>query len=139
MISEYDLSNDTYLLYFAELVNKNIHPNIENYLNYYYVKSIFDLESIIRVKRFAINTRIVKYILNVNSSSFKIFIQNQTPNFLSLLYNMAIGNNYHNIDEYKENLCILRIQIKELNKSNPFISLKSTHFTILKYLFTKKL
>lgn len=118
MIQEYDLTNHTYLLYFAELVNKNIHPNIENYLNYFYVKSVFDLDNIIKSDRFTINTRIVKYILNVDSSSLKIFIQNQTSNFLSLLYNMAIGNNYHNIDAYKENLCILKFQIEELNKSN---------------------
>ena len=28
MLKEYGLENETHLLYFAELVNKNIHPNI---------------------------------------------------------------------------------------------------------------
>ena len=37
MVNEYGLVNDLYLLYFAELVNKSIHPNIENYLNYHRV------------------------------------------------------------------------------------------------------
>jgi hypothetical protein len=52
MISEFEISNDTYLLYFAELINKNINPNFENYLNYHHIKSIFDLDNIIKSDRF---------------------------------------------------------------------------------------
>ena len=37
MLKEYCLENETHLLYFAELINRNIHPNIENFLNYYHV------------------------------------------------------------------------------------------------------
>ena len=48
MVDTYDLQNDIYLLYYAELQNKNVHPNIENYLNYHFVKSIFHLEKIIQ-------------------------------------------------------------------------------------------
>lgn len=104
MLTDYNLKNDTHLLYFAELENKCIHPNIENYLNYFDVKSIFDLNSIINATSFRINTRIVKYILNHDFPSFKVFIQNQTVDFIALLYNMALGNNYHTIDAYKNNL-----------------------------------
>jgi hypothetical protein len=104
MRDEFNLENDTYLLYFAELENKTIHPNIENQLNYYAVKSIFDLNDIINCLSFKINTRIVKYILKTDFSSFRIFIQNQTNDFISLLYNMALGNNYHIIEDYKTNL-----------------------------------
>jgi hypothetical protein len=104
MLKEYHLENETHLLYFAELINKNIHPNIENFLNYYHVKSIFDLDNIIKNERFSINTRIVKYILNSEHDSFKIFIQNHSDSFLELLYDMAIGNSYHTIEAYQENL-----------------------------------
>lgn len=111
MLKEYGLENEIHLLYFAELTNRNIHPNIENFLNYYHVKSIFDLKDIIKNAGFSINTRIVKYILNSEPNSFQIFLQNHSDSFLELLYNMAIGNSYHTIEAYQENLNLLRLQI----------------------------
>lgn len=104
MAEAYNLSNDVYMLYFAELQNKNIHPNIENYLNYHFVKSIFHLEEIIQGEQFFINTRIVKYILNYDFDTFCIFLQNQTDKFVNLLFNMALGNGYHTIEAYQKNL-----------------------------------
>ncbi|RFM34782.1 phosphoribosyltransferase family protein [Chitinophaga silvisoli] len=108
MVEEYELKNDIYLLYFAELANPAIHPNIENQLNYHHVKSIFDLEKIIQGDSFFINTRIVKYILNYDYDSFCIFLQNQTETFINLLYNMAVGNGYHTIDAYARNLGFIK-------------------------------
>jgi len=110
MINENELLNDTYFLYFAELINHCIHPNIENYLNYYKVKSIFDLDSIISEK-FYINTRIVKFILNADENSFKEFIENQNADFIRLLYNMALGNSYHLMEAYSTNLNFLKNKI----------------------------
>lgn len=108
MISEYNLTNDIYLLYFAELTCKNIPPSIENYFNYFSVKSIFDLHDIINGDGFEINTRLVKYILQNDFQPFEIFINNQSPCFATLLYNMALGNSYHTIKEYKRNLNYIR-------------------------------
>nr|WP_294949559.1 phosphoribosyltransferase family protein [uncultured Mucilaginibacter sp.] len=104
MVGEYGLSNDIYMLYFAELTNKAIHPNVENHLNYHHVKSIFHLEDIIKGGDFCINTRIVKYILNYDFDSFCIFIQGQNDTFTLQLYNMALGNAYHTIEAYAQNL-----------------------------------
>jgi len=108
MVGEYGLSNDVFMLYFAELVNKNIHPNIENHLNYHQVKTIFDLDGIVKNNNFSINTRIVKYILNYDFESFCIFIQNQTYDFINLLYDMALGNGYHTIEAYELNLNFIK-------------------------------
>ncbi len=104
MVGEYGLTNDIYMLYFAELVNKSIHPNVENQLNYHHVKSIFHLEDIIKAADFCINTRIVKYILNYDFDSFCVFIQEQNNTFTEQLYNMALGNSYHTIEAYRQNL-----------------------------------
>lgn len=104
MVETYGLQNDIFMLYYAELVNHDIHPNIENFLNYHCVKSIFDLEPIIQSDYFYINTRVVKYILNYDSEAFCIFLQNQTANFIEHLYNMALGNGYHTIEAYAQNL-----------------------------------
>ena len=104
MVKEYDLQNEIWMLYFAELVNKNIHPNFENHLNYHQVKSIFDLDQIINSNHFAINTRLVKYLLNYEHNSFCVFMQNQTDAFITHLYNMALGNSYHLMESYQVNL-----------------------------------
>jgi hypothetical protein len=74
MIGAYGLTNEAHMLYFAELANLAIHPNIENYLNYHEVKTIFDLDKIINSGHFCTNTRIVKYILNYTHKEFCIFM-----------------------------------------------------------------
>ncbi len=104
MINTFSLTNEVHMLYFAELVNTNIHPNIENYLNYHEVKSIFDLDQIINSGSFCINTRIVKYILNSDPHDFGLFICYQTNEFINHLYDMALGNGYHTIEAYSQNL-----------------------------------
>lgn len=112
MVGEYSLSNDIYMLYFAELVNKNIHPNVENHLNYHHVKSIFHLNDIIKGKEFCINTRIVKYILNYAFGDFCIFIKLQNNTFTEQLYYQAIGNGYHTIDAYAPNLNFIKKRLQ---------------------------
>jgi hypothetical protein len=111
MVDEYQMKNDIHLLYFAELANKDIHPNVENVLNYHHVKSIFDLDGIVKSGFFCFNTRIVKYILNSDFSSFSIFIANQTEDFINMLYNLALGNGYHKIEAYALNLNYIKNQI----------------------------
>jgi hypothetical protein len=111
MLDKYQINNNSYLLYFAELINTKIHPNIENHLNYYSIKSIFDLDKLIEAEDFLINTRVVKFILNNDHATFKLFIQNKKNKFLNLLYNMAIGNGYHTIDVYNTNIITLQNEI----------------------------
>ncbi|MVN90425.1 phosphoribosyltransferase family protein [Mucilaginibacter aquatilis] len=108
MIREYNLHNETYMLYFAELVNMDIPPTIENYLNYHEVKTIFDLDRVINGGHFIVNTRIVKYILNYDHKDFCIFIEYQSKAFINQLYDMALGNGYHTMDNYSINLNYLR-------------------------------
>ncbi|RYZ56439.1 MAG: hypothetical protein EOP49_00325 [Sphingobacteriales bacterium] len=107
MIDTFGLNNRIYLLYYAELMNNQIHPRIENDLNYAAVKSIFDLEPIIR-GRFAFNTRFVKYVLNTDPSVFAAFIGGQDEEFIETLYHLAVGNGYHAIDAYAGNLAFIR-------------------------------
>ena len=80
-------------------------------------KTIFDLEAIIKGSNFNINTRIVKYILNHEPDSFKVFIQNQSNSFINLLYDMAIGNGYHTIEAYSNNLKLIENDLL-INNSN---------------------
>lgn len=107
MVEKYELKNDHFFLYFAELVNSKVHPNIENFLNYYKVKSIFDLLDIINNPKFAFNTRIVKFILHADSNAFNVFLPSQSFDFIYNLYHLSIGNGYHLIDAYKTNLATI--------------------------------
>jgi hypothetical protein len=111
MINEYELDNPVYMLYFAELINHNIHPSVENYLNYFSVQTIFDLDDIINGGNFCINTRIVKYILNYEHESFCVFLQNKNEAFINELYDMALGNSYHTMDSYQLNLNYIKNQL----------------------------
>ncbi|WP_207532153.1 phosphoribosyltransferase family protein [Desertivirga arenae] len=121
MIKSNNLDNDLYLVYFAELINEGIHPTIENTLNYHFVKSIFDLSTIVTSEDFNINTRIVKYILNSDRDSFLVFIKDQSERFIESLYNMAIGNGYHRIENYSENLKYIKQNLL-INKANLIVN-----------------
>ena len=112
MAQQYGLINKMYLLYFAELVNTAVHPNVENFLNYHYVKSIFDLPSIIQSGSFFMNTRFVKYILNAAPEEVKVFLKTQSSSFINLLFDMALGNGYHTIEAYQENMAYLKLNIE---------------------------
>jgi len=108
MLADQNIKDRYHLLYFAELINQSIHPSIENSLNYAYVKSIFDLDDILNTNSFAINTRIVKYILNSQQQHFKLFIDQKSDYIKNLIFNMAIGNSYHLVDSYKSNFDYLQ-------------------------------
>lgn len=104
MADEYDLHNEMMFLYFAELANKEIHPNIENQLNYAFVKNLLDLDKIIKNDSFLLNTRVVKFILGAKFDEFSIFIQYQSIKLVQNIYHQAIGNGYLSIPDYKQNL-----------------------------------
>lgn len=115
MVKEYGLTNNIFMLYFAELVNDEIHPNIENYLNYHQIKSVLDLDAVVKGGNFCFNTRIVKYILNCDFNSFQSFLEQQNDEFINSLYNLSLGNSYHTIESYAENFNYLKNYIVNKN------------------------
>lgn len=108
MLNEFDISNDCYTLYFAELINPDVCPKIENVLNNHFVKQLDQVDWIIKNHDFTFNTRVVKYILNAKSEYFDSFIQKQTDDFRSELFYQAIGNEYFQFDSYLTNLSKLK-------------------------------
>ncbi|RYD55940.1 MAG: hypothetical protein EOP56_13460 [Sphingobacteriales bacterium] len=121
MMEQYNLQHHhTYMLYFAELINKDIPANIENHLNYYAVKSIFDLNPIVGSGHFCFNTRIVKYILCYEHDAFCVFMQNKPESFCNQLYDLALGNGYHLMDEYSKNLNFIKDNL--FTKKSKFVT-----------------
>lgn len=117
MIREYGLANRSIFLYFAELINQSIPANIENVLNYYYVKDLLSINKIIRDSEFLPNTRVIKYILNSPIEECSSFLNYQPLKLLSTIYHLAIGNSYHLIEEYSSNL----LSIKKLLLQNKLL------------------
>ena len=107
MLNDAQISNDCYMLYFAELINSNISPKFENYLNNYFVKDLEKVDYIIKNEDFIFNTRVVKYILNANPEDFKAFINNQTHDFKRDILFQAIGNEYFKFENYLDNIDML--------------------------------
>ena len=92
-------------LYYAKLnESSTVHPNIENDLNYSFVKNILDIDKIIKNDEFIFNTRVVKYILKQNVDTFNTFIDYQSEVFKETLLSYSIGNGYHKIEEFKTNI-----------------------------------
>jgi len=114
MLHKFELTEHMahYFLYFAELKGTKANPNIENYLNYYFVKNLNCLDKIIKNEEYLMNTRVIKYILNANHEECKIFIQYQKHSFVHTLYHNAIGNGYHKIEDYALNLNYIKQQLK---------------------------
>jgi hypothetical protein len=103
LLKKNGLTNDSFFLYFAELKSNEIHPNIENYLNYHFVKSLNEITEIIESGNFRFNTRVVKYILLADFISFEKFILQSSNDFRNELTDLAISNSYPEMPEYRRN------------------------------------
>jgi hypothetical protein len=108
ILDQYNVNGDFIFVYFAELVNKEIHPKIENYYNYYSVKHVEDVIAIINSEHFQYNTRIVKFILSLNPEQFAFLVNAISIEKSNDLFHLAISNNYHQILEYKTNINIIK-------------------------------
>ncbi|MDR1887332.1 MAG: phosphoribosyltransferase family protein [Prevotellaceae bacterium] len=108
MLKTGNITNKCYMLYFAELADSSIPPNIENRLNNFYVKDLEQIDNIVKNERFRFNTRVVKFILNSRDDGFDRFIEKQNYDFISELYFNAIGNEYFKFPSYLRNLEKLR-------------------------------
>jgi hypothetical protein len=118
ILQQYDVKGEFVFLYFAELVNKDIHPNIENYYNYFFVKDVESLCSIINSKQFVFNTRTVKYILKLDRKDVTTLMSKVKPKVLRQLFNLAVSNNYHTIEDYRENLAYINQSITNKKTHN---------------------
>ncbi|MDO4881670.1 MAG: phosphoribosyltransferase family protein [Capnocytophaga sp.] len=107
ILEEYNVQGDFFFLYYAELMNKEIHPSIENFYNYFSIKQLKDIITLMQSEYFVYNTRVVKYILLSKPDDFHLFLEHTTKQNLKKLFELAISNNYHQIAEYQRNIFTL--------------------------------
>ncbi|MGO4709041.1 phosphoribosyltransferase family protein [Chryseobacterium sp. 2TAF14] len=104
ILNQYAVNADFLFMYYAELTNLEIDPKIENFFNYYTVKNVQDVVEVMSKESFQFNTRIVKYILGLNSENFEYLTSNVKKQHTEDLIELAISNNYHLIKEYENNI-----------------------------------
>ena len=109
ILNQYLVNGEFVFVYFAELINKDIHPNIENFYNYFAVKSVKDIIDVINKTSFQYNTRIIKFILKLDEEQFIFLTNNISIEKRNELFHLAISNNYHQINEYQENINNIKI------------------------------
>jgi len=97
-------ASSIYFIYYAILMNKSVAPQIENDLNHHSIHSLQDINKIIHQGNFLFNTRVVKFILNADHQEFLTFIHQQDSVFINTLCHLSIGNSYHEIPQYNDNL-----------------------------------
>lgn len=98
-------------VYFARVIGE-VDPKVENHLNYYAMKSLLDLDKIIKNDEFIFNTRNIKFILSAPAEEFRNFIQYQKRIFSETLYSDLIGNGYHLEPDFATNVNYLKTLIK---------------------------
>jgi hypothetical protein len=112
LLCEKSIKNESYFLYYAILENKDVNPTYENVLNYAFVKDIQQLIPILISKYFKNTTRTTKYILSLSEAKLAELVaeikENDRSDVLEEFIRGAILNQYHLIDEYKNNLVFLK-------------------------------
>jgi hypothetical protein len=104
ILDQYNVKGDFVFVYFAELLNKAIHPKIENHYNYFAVKGVNEIVEVVNRANFQYNTRIIKFILNLDKEQFTFLINTISIEKRNELFHLAISNNYHQIIEYQSNI-----------------------------------
>lgn len=93
-----------FFLYYALLDNPEIAPHFENYLNYHEVDSVEKIAALFNEPHFVMNTRVIKYILKGSAQDLEVMLKTAPAARLNELVAYAIGNNYHLMEDYKNNL-----------------------------------
>lgn len=104
ILNEYDVQGNFFFLYYAEVVNLDLDPKIENFFNYYTIADEKSLIELVNSNNFKFNTRVVKYILNLAEDQFTYVFNNIAEEKKKKLFDLAISNDYHQIEEYQTNL-----------------------------------
>lgn len=112
ILKQYDVNGEFIFVYFAELMNKDIHPKIENHYNYFAIKTTKDLLEVINSEDFHFNTRITKYILLMNDEDFETIFNEISDKKRKEIFSLAISNNYHQVEEYQNNINQLKNKLQ---------------------------
>ena len=111
MLDYYNLTDsiDDYFLFYA-LMNPTptLDPTIESRLNRWHIKDLEPILDLIKKNDFALNTRVLKFILSAPLAEFQAFVGNLPPNWLQKIYFAALNNGYAQLTELSPNFLYLK-------------------------------
>ena len=107
MVERLNIDCECIFLYYAR-VEGVIDPAIESRLNHFTVKTLLDLDNIIKNDEYIHNTRNTKFILSAKKDDFVQFIHYQKKVFRKTLYANLIGNGYNKEESFKDNIGYLK-------------------------------
>lgn len=109
MLRDLGITNDTFVVYYAELCNPHIDPTIENRLNFFAVRDLDEMARLAQRSTFAINARFVKHILSQDGGSFVKFMSLQDDKLMNRFARAARENGYWGVEKYVSNLYRLEL------------------------------
>lgn len=123
ILQENDVKGHFVFVYFAELINKDIHPNIENHYNYFSMKELDDFTGLILQREFQFNTRLIKFLLKLDTHALQHILDALPMEKSGEIFYLSISNNYHQIEEYRGNIDLLRQHLGQLESDKLSASL----------------
>lgn len=103
---------DATFVYFASVTGEGIPPQYENELNYAAVDSLADMVDLAAGPDFSITTRFVKRALSAPQPEFRAFYAALPARVREAFTRGAVGNNYHLIEQYRDNLALTRCSVR---------------------------
>ncbi|MCZ4093605.1 phosphoribosyltransferase family protein [Sinorhizobium psoraleae] len=120
LMHEQQLKNKTFFLYFARYTGDR--PNIESEINLAAVKSIKDLNRIVAEPNHHITARQIKYILSADPRElYRDFLRFRSSRYLKSLYFNCLHEGYYKIQEYKDNISIIRDAIENQESAKKLV------------------
>lgn len=107
MVERLNIDCECIFLYYVR-VQGTINPEIESTLNHFTVKTLLDLDNIIKNDEYIHNTRNTKFILSSKKEEFVQFIHYQKKDFRRNLYAGSLSNGYNREESFKENISYLK-------------------------------
>lgn len=116
MLEEYSLPiSSAICVYYAELINPEMDPSIESYLNIFSIDSVDKLIDLINTDNdYHIIIRTVKLLLSSSKFEFETFLEEVDKKLLKELYYVSLGKNYFKEPKYSDNFSLLKEHIQQI-------------------------
>lgn len=115
------IETNSFFLYFAKLINSDVCPSFENFLNYQFINEFTKLFELITSDDYRITTRTTKYILSQKNEDLNklitFLIKKEKFEIWNEIITMSYANEYNKIELYKQNLLELESCLQKLNLS----------------------
>lgn len=101
-------------LYYAQVRNKTIDCRVEDTINMWSIKSLKDLDFLIKKYPCTINVRMIKFILSSDPRNVSTFLREMSIEFLDDLKRAVLIGKYYTVAAYRKNISNLNKIIHEL-------------------------